>query len=414
MKKIFNLTISLIIVISLVVGCTNSQVEVSEEIKKIEVAKIQKSKHRGLKLELDGVAESNKDIFIDNFYMLEEGFEALTANREDLQSAEMTYYAKENRVNFTYYYTPNLDDIDIISSEHAMEIKLVQYNYIGKELSQYFNKVNNEFKNLNIDFVKPDYVIYYQVDDDNYLATHLESQFVIKFGVQMPNEEMVEVYGDFASGTVKSWVKQPKKTVSGDFTSEYSLIKFFYQFEDEIVLDSGIDSEDSKNMEYNTNKILQPNEELINGAINNKLDRIKILVSSGADINYQNEHGITALMESARNGHKEIVKLLISEGADVNIMAANTETALLWAVDEECADIVELLANAGANTNIKGEFDRTPLWMAAKLGNIEIAKILLENGANPNLKLNNEDESTPLSIAKDKGITELIKLLESY
>ena len=194
------------------------------------------------------------------------------------------------------------------------------------------------------------------------------------------------------------------------------------KLEDEINLDSESHSpidvdiypEGSDNMENNTNKILELNEELIDAAINNNINRVKLSLNSGAELNFQNDFGITALMESSRNGNKEIVKYLISQGADVNIMAENTETALLWAVDEEYLDIIELLVNAGADTNIKGEFSRTPLLVSANLGNVAISKVLLENGANPHLKLDNEDGSTPLSIAEDKGITELIKLLKLY
>jgi ankyrin repeat protein len=44
-----------------------------------------------------------------------------------------------------------------------------------------------------------------------------------------------------------------------------------------------------------------------------RLDMVRLLVESGADMNIQDEDGSTALMCAAEHGHTEIVKHLLSQ-----------------------------------------------------------------------------------------------------
>lgn len=184
---------------------------------------------KGVQLELEGVSEEYKTVFNNNFEMIKKDFDNLTADRTDLQSAKMHYDAKNNRVEFLYYYTPNPNDIDTTSRTDLMLVNIVHYNLIGKTISSFFDKCKTDLKSLNVDIETPQIYIDYQVDEDNYLATYLPNQFQIIFGVKLPNKEMVEIKGSFASGTLTAGVAQPKKTVSGEYSSEYALIEFFNQ-----------------------------------------------------------------------------------------------------------------------------------------------------------------------------------------
>ncbi|ADG72481.1 Ankyrin [Brachyspira murdochii DSM 12563] len=61
---------------------------------------------------------------------------------------------------------------------------------------------------------------------------------------------------------------------------------------------------------------------LILAVDNNNMEMVKLLLSYGADINYQGFRGITALffdLEYDRKENIEMVKLLIKNKADVNI-----------------------------------------------------------------------------------------------
>lgn len=50
------------------------------------------------------------------------------------------------------------------------------------------------------------------------------------------------------------------------------------------------------------------------------IKRVRELLENKADIHFQDEHGITLLMEACFYGEKEIVEILIDKGADVNVM----------------------------------------------------------------------------------------------
>ena len=45
---------------------------------------------------------------------------------------------------------------------------------------------------------------------------------------------------------------------------------------------------------------------------------VEILIAAGADVNYRDTHGWTALMAAARNGHNECVEFLVQSGTQVN------------------------------------------------------------------------------------------------
>src|SRR3989442_5750223 len=44
---------------------------------------------------------------------------------------------------------------------------------------------------------------------------------------------------------------------------------------------------------------------------------VQVLLANGADVNFQNEDGDTALLTAARGGDLETVRMLLAKGADV-------------------------------------------------------------------------------------------------
>lgn len=75
-----------------------------------------------------------------------------------------------------------------------------------------------------------------------------------------------------------------------------------------------------------------------------RLDMVRLLVESGADMNIQDEDGSTALMCAAEHGHTEIVKHLLSQpDCDASITDCDGSTALNIAMDAGNRDIGVLL-----------------------------------------------------------------------
>ena len=60
------------------------------------------------------------------------------------------------------------------------------------------------------------------------------------------------------------------------------------------------------------------NEELFSAVGHGDVERVRILLDSGADVNSLDDNGITALHRAAVEGKTETAALLLDRGADVN------------------------------------------------------------------------------------------------
>ncbi len=80
-------------------------------------------------------------------------------------------------------------------------------------------------------------------------------------------------------------------------------------------------------------------EELIQAAGDDNLAEVVRLIEAGADLDFQDYFGSTALMRAALYGHTEMVEFLIDAGANVNIQAEFGGTALINAASQKYANI---------------------------------------------------------------------------
>jgi len=104
--------------------------------------------------------------------------------------------------------------------------------------------------------------------------------------------------------------------------------------------------------ERNTQTI--ENEKLFNAIECEDLNAAKEALGNGADVNYKDNEGNTALLKASFLGNIELVKLLVKNGADIDIKGREEDTPLItsfkWS-EERNIDIVKLLLQNGADVN---------------------------------------------------------------
>ena len=180
------------------------------------------------------------------------------------------------------------------------------------------------------------------------------------------------------------------------------------------------DTENKNKCAVCRSKILDKNMLLIEASKDGKIEKVRMLLANGADVNHEDDDFNTALIYASKNGHTNTVSLLLEKGADVNAAGMYYFTALIEASHGGHTDIVSILLEKGAKVNAISRIKRTDLWFpstsgrtalmfASGSGSTDIVKMLLDKGAD----VNHEDDGydTPLITAADEGHIDTVKEL---
>ncbi|XP_070404042.1 protein phosphatase 1 regulatory subunit 12A isoform X7 [Nothobranchius furzeri] len=112
-------------------------------------------------------------------------------------------------------------------------------------------------------------------------------------------------------------------------------------------------------------------------------------------------------LAACSSGDTEEVLRLLDRGADINYANVDGLTALHQACIDDNVDMVTFLVEHGANLNQPDNEGWIPLHAAASCGYLDIAEYLISQGANVGV-VNSEGE-TPLDIAEEGAMEELLQ-----
>jgi quinoprotein dehydrogenase-associated probable ABC transporter substrate-binding protein len=141
-----------------------------------------------------------------------------------------------------------------------------------------------------------------------------------------------------------------------------------------------------------------PNEELEAALIANDPQRVKLLLSKGANVNKRDAQGYTPLTSAARQRYTNMIKLLVDHKADVNLANADGMTPLLESAMRDDVPSIEVLLAHGADVEAKGPGGFGPLALSIEERKYQAAKALIDAGAKVNVAAGDQ-RLTPLMIA---------------
>ena len=107
----------------------------------------------------------------------------------------------------------------------------------------------------------------------------------------------------------------------------------------------------------------------------------QILISKGiANLNEQNNEGITPLMIASIKGYKNIASLLLQGGANINTVDNHGYNALLYAMEKEKFEIAEYLIDCGAVLDVYDEAAQNIFLNSIVEGKFDTTNFLINHG----------------------------------
>ncbi|WP_338405958.1 ankyrin repeat domain-containing protein [Wolbachia endosymbiont (group A) of Longitarsus flavicornis] len=184
-------------------------------------------------------------------------------------------------------------------------------------------------------------------------------------------------------------------------------------------------------------KRAQLNQGLSINARDGNLNRVKGLITGGANLETKDNNDNTPLHNACNNGHFNVAKYLIEKGASLKAKNKDDKTPLELADHKGYINIVEMikqiqsgldeellsavkngdpnkvddLVSHGASLEVKDSNGNTLLHYASQNGHLKVVEYLIEKGAS--LKAKNKDGNTPLDLAVKENIKEFLKKAQS-
>jgi ankyrin repeat protein len=107
---------------------------------------------------------------------------------------------------------------------------------------------------------------------------------------------------------------------------------------------------------------------------------VRLMLAAGADVNYADSVGNTAIAQAAYNGHLTTVKTLLKAGANVNIEPRG-RSLLMHIVQGNDLMLAQVLIAAGADVNFRDAAGISALKIAQEKNFADLEMLLVQSGA---------------------------------
>ncbi len=141
---------------------------------------------------------------------------------------------------------------------------------------------------------------------------------------------------------------------------------------------------------------------------------IKALLDHGAQVDLQNEDGLTPLIHASLHGHTETVKVLLDHGAQVDLQDKDGASALISASNYGHTETIKTLLDHGAQVDLQMKDGWSALTCASIAGRTETVQVLLDHGANANLENDFGKTSLEIATAQARELNRIVELLLTH
>ncbi|MEF3092281.1 hypothetical protein CD006_01585 [Enterobacter sp. 10-1] len=154
---------------------------------------------------------------------------------------------------------------------------------------------------------------------------------------------------------------------------------------------------------------------IVLASLHQHYDCVAQLIDAGIDINKQDQTCFNPFLLSCLNNDLTLLRLILPAAPDLNCLTRFGGVGLTPACEKgHLAIVKELLTHTAINVNHTNFVGWTPLLEAIVLndgGDTQqaIVALLLEHGASPHMT--DKYGRTPLELARDKGFSEIARLL---
>ena len=154
---------------------------------------------------------------------------------------------------------------------------------------------------------------------------------------------------------------------------------------------------------------------IVLASLHQHYDCVAQLIAAGIDINKQDQTCFNPFLISCLNNDLTLLRLILPAAPDLNCLTRFGGVGLTPACEKgHLAIVKELLTQTGINVNHTNFVGWTPLLEAIVLndgGSTQqaIVALLLEHGASPHMT--DKYGRTPLELAREKGFSEIARLL---